>query len=196
MRPMLWSNAGRSNSESASQVEPAALVQLSAIAIRTLQSAQFWELPNFRSWFFVHSLWKLLHVSDYIGAIISLLEEETAQIDSLDLHSVLMQKAITHAVVEKVDRALPSYWVLQYVPIEYLNRPSRANLVRRAVVCDVVLGASVDVAHAISKAHYLRVFMKMAGDWIGGMVGLFLFIELEQSGINPYSRSFQSFWSI
>jgi hypothetical protein len=171
MRPLLWSNV-----RSSTEVKPAALVQLSAIAIRTLRSAQFWELPNFRSRFFVRSLWQFTHLY-CTGALISLLEAETSQIDSLDLHNILMQKAVAHAVTEKVDRALPAYWVLQFVPVEYLSRSSRANLVRRAMVCDVVLGAFEDVAHAISKVHHLRVFMKMAGDLTGGMVSLFFFFS-------------------
>ncbi|KAF8641079.1 hypothetical protein AX17_000723 [Amanita inopinata Kibby_2008] len=99
-----------------------------------LRSAHFWELPNVRPTF-------LAYLSDSTSA----LDKPSEREDPLQLA-----------------RAITTYKLILCVPLEYLSRPSRTELSKRALNADTLLcsdagRASTDVSQSLT---VLRIFLK------------------------------------
>jgi hypothetical protein len=97
--------------------------QPSTIFKQTLRSAQFWELVNTRD------------------ALLSLINEETSCltiIDPPETQTVLLtEKPLISQ--NQLQQAISAYELLLYVPIEYVPKASRLDLIQRALAADLVL---------------------------------------------------------
>jgi len=98
----------------------------SAIFNQALRSAQFWELINTRD------------------ALFSLINEETsclALIDPSETQTVLLSEKLLIPLISqnRLQQAISAYELLLYVPIEYVPKASRLDLIRRALTADFVL---------------------------------------------------------
>jgi hypothetical protein len=98
-----------------------------------------------------------------------LLDAETAVLESVNLHDTTSQNAVPRIQLLALNRAMSAYRMLLYVPIEYLTRVSRMNLVRRAMILDIVLGDPKRSESLAWEVGTLRVFIKRAWDWVGGV---------------------------
>lgn len=120
----------------------------SAIFNQTLRSAQFWELVNTRD------------------ALLSLINEETsclAIIDQLETQTVMLSEKPLISQ-NQLQQAIAAYELLLYVPIEYVPKASRLDLIRRALAADLALcqtarGDTDSQRNFVRSVTILRVFL-------------------------------------
>ncbi|KII93436.1 hypothetical protein PLICRDRAFT_35642 [Plicaturopsis crispa FD-325 SS-3] len=112
-------------------------IHLSLISDRAFRSAQFWELPNIRT------------------AILAVLLDWTSIFDSSD------------PLKENIQRAAKAYEILLHIPVEYLSRPARTDLVRRALAADYILGSLPELGS--SAIVHVRVFLKRVLSLVGSV---------------------------
>lgn len=111
---------------------------------QTLHSAQFWELVNMRR------------------ALLSLIHDGTSILDKVDsTETQLSEKPL----IDVTRRLTAAYELLLYIPVEYLPRTSRQDLMRRAMTADLVVCRPIRVdadsqANAMRSMTILRIFMK------------------------------------
>jgi hypothetical protein len=125
--------------------------QPGAIVNRTLHSAQFWELKNSRN------------------ALLFLINEVTSPLDIIDKAETRSLIASEGLPTERAQLhgAISAYELLLYVPIEYLPRTQRQNLIHRAFKADLVLcqtvhghGDNQSIMDVMRSVTTLRVFLK------------------------------------
>jgi hypothetical protein len=115
------------------------------LVVSTLCSADFWELGHVRGWS-ERSLRSLKMNFDCISdAVLRVIDKGTAFLDELTLDKALddynRNDNLEMIVVDRVqlDAVDKSFRFLLYAPMEYVTRPIRANLYRRALVADVLI---------------------------------------------------------
>ncbi|KAI9445447.1 Urb2/Npa2 family-domain-containing protein [Lactarius indigo] len=118
-----------------------------------LHSANFWELENIRSSFFVVQ------------------QERTAFLDTIDVAEIQgggKRCANGQYVKDQIPDAMKSYTFLLYAPSECLPKSSRSDFLRRAVVLDFFLGSvttdSTDQAFQIVRTFLFRT-LNFLGSW-------------------------------
>jgi len=122
--------------------------QPSTIFNQTLRSAQFWELANTRN------------------ALLSLINEETSFLATIDPAEPRPLLASEKSLIDRspLHRAIAAYELLLYVPIEYLPRASRLDLIRRALTADLILCQTAredtdSTKNPVRSVTILRVFL-------------------------------------
>jgi hypothetical protein len=119
-------------------------LQPSMILNQTLRSAQFWEILNTRN------------------ALLSSINVETSALDKINTAETqsLLASEKTPIDVTQLRRVISAYELLLYVPIEYIPRTSRQDLIRRAVTADLVVCRTMHAANSMRSMTILRVFLK------------------------------------
>ena len=135
------------------------------VVLMALRSAEFWELQNIRG--------KGLSAPSsptsnlYIAAI--LLHEINAMtkfLDAIDAREFFVQDKVLQVDTKSVTHAFEVYKMLLHVPIDYMTRTARTDLVRRAMTFDAVILKAEGSAREIGS---LRTFMKRVWEWIGAV---------------------------
>jgi hypothetical protein len=116
-------------------------LQPSMILNQTLRSAQFWEILNTRN------------------ALLSSINVETSALDKINTAET--QSLLASPIdVTQLRRVISAYELLLYIPIEYIPRTSRQDLIRRAVTADLVVCRTMHAANSMRSMTILRVFLK------------------------------------
>ncbi|KAI0271531.1 Urb2/Npa2 family-domain-containing protein [Gloeopeniophorella convolvens] len=107
-------------------------LSLSAVVHECLHSANFWEQGNIRS------------------SLFDVLNAKTAFLDAVDAKlstsKSAKKRASAEISAERAEEALKAYTILLYAPSEYLQKNTRNDFLRRAVVLDLLLGLDIIVS--------------------------------------------------
>jgi hypothetical protein len=95
-------------------------------------------------------------------ALLSLIHDGTSILDKLDSTETQLSEKPPIDVTRRVTAA---YELLLYIPVEYLPRTSRQDLMRRAMTADLVVCRPIRVdadsqVNAMRSMTILRIFMK------------------------------------
>lgn len=147
--------------QSATVVQDEAHITLPIILQQALHNAETWELLRFRGMSRGGRQHCKAH-SDFTDALLEQINAATKPLDAVDVAAALQlpkKHKAPRVPEEHVSPIIGTYRLLLYIPIEYLSRNVRNELLRRALAADVVLGG-MDAAEHAQSALFFREFLR------------------------------------
>lgn len=122
---------------------------MSSLLAQMLHSAQFWEHPNIRSQSSIPG--PCPSPDRFLVAVLAFINEATLGLDEISNTS-------------QISSVIPIYRLLLLFPMEYISRPNRADLIKRAITADLFVMHSLrDLNEAtndtLRTSTVLRIFL-------------------------------------